>query len=355
MTGGDWGYADRFRESTSEILEKSRQLEASVLANGESNIDPNLYSYLLRHFEYAEKLIRIRHQELKKEGVTDLLTNSRNMLLDFSASLNPNLKIVDSRSATVTAFPTGTVLMGRQLADSFTQYGDANRLDPLLTAIFVHELSHILDGHSVEQWAAANHRAAFISATILNATSNVTQLIAPGLFNFRRVVPLSYTGTTYLPELSEYAADLAVSSILDKEGIPLTPYIEYLAIASTSQKDSSKKHELEGRVDCLRMNLQQAFAPSAPSVHSGSHSKGDPIVAMWSIQGAYRLIDFLNSPQSIDEPAGIWPRALGTIRRSFQFSCAAAKVFPSAERVNEIIVIPSLDLHILQKYVGWPE
>jgi len=269
-------------------------------------------------------------------------------------SLTPRLAIAKLRSASATAFPTGTIIFSKTLAESFTP--TETDTDPLLLAIFVHELAHVRDGHALNQWQTASARRSFLSTLALVTASDILSIFLPGAFEFQSPLGQTSTSASSLTTLSEFAADLAVSSILEKESISVRPYLEYLGVAigsGSAAMTKSTKQLLRDRAECLALGLQNEFPKGMHDISLGDISAGDRFSIIWSISSSYELLENLRNDQITPPESKVF--AMGLARRSFQLHCAIARTFASASVRESKLVVPSFDFRALFKYVRWPE
>lgn len=347
-SGGDWGLAERVERSIAEIISRSTDVETEIVLKSHAEISPQLRVYLNRHFKIADELVLARQKNIE-------YSERQRLIFDITLKLPASLEIIESQKV-ATAFPNGKVLVGRTFVQGFTP--QSTDLDPLLLGIFVHELTHIRDGHAIDQWATADNRQAWFTNSVLSGLAKLTTLTGLASVKYEHTFPFTYSGANQLPVLSEYAADLAVISILDMEDYNTERYVEHITQSAQFTEPSLtpvQSIQAKQRAKCLKLNFATEFDQGLKAVHAGSHKAGDNVVAIWDFKSAHTVVSMLRDPRAAELSTKDRKNFLGFARRSLFIECAVISSFPDVKPIDGVLEVLAFDLFMFSKYVRWPE
>ena len=264
-------FEDGFARTTQEIAARSVTAESAVLATGVATLEPKVDAFLQRHFARADELVRARTTALRDALAIPRLGSSihekyRLALLNYTLGLDANYVVLESEEISPTAFPSGRVIIPRGLTEAF--YSDADEYDETLLGVFIHGLSHVRDGHAVEQWATADARRSWTGDRALGAVSALTALVPFVRLTYDIDYPIRFEASKELPTLSEFAADLRTVWTLERAGYDSRPYVSFLGDRAEGSGRGEGSSLLAQRSRCLSLSTS-TFDPSPSGVMVG--------------------------------------------------------------------------------------
>ena len=176
---GDFYADERIERSITEIVAESRKAANKIKSESrQSAIRTDVTDFANRHFVKANEIV-LDHVLKFKQSLPFVSFNDfvdkRKILLKYTTSIEPSLVIFPANYAAAIAFPHGEIFVSIPLITSFnlsiTGYDDA------LLGIFIHEMIHVRDGHSIEQWSTADGRKEVIKGKVFGAMADMTILI----------------------------------------------------------------------------------------------------------------------------------------------------------------------------------
>lgn len=356
---GDFDSKERLKKAIADILKDSEKSENEMLNGRIGNIDNEVIDFVQRHFYKANEIVLQHTVEAEKAipfvSFNDYL-DKRKTLLAFTLKLNPTLVIVDSEFAFATAFPSGRVVLSQPLAKML--YVADGIFSNALLGILIHELVHIRDGHSIEQWATADGRNALVSDYLLGAMAKLTALIPILSIKYDIGYEQTFRSAKQLPKLSEFAADLGAVSLLEKNGFDKAEYIKFLesiyARSKTSKEVSNEPFSwMKERVDCLGLFFSTHFAEGLAGIVIGSAEDGDTIIQTHNNRLVYETITILDNPNELrrqfpilaalsDE--GLRQTILLKLQGNMFTACAIQNTFSTSPIVEGVLTTPGFDL-----------
>jgi len=279
-------------------------------------------------------------------------------ILNFTLDLEPQLKILESRNAFATAFPSGTIVISDSLVKSFSS--DPDSFDSTFLAVLIHELVHVYDGHAIEQWVTADGRNDWVADKSLGTLAKIASIIP-----FLSVKNEVEYGTAFksfesLPKLSEYSSDLAAVSLLKKNDLAHDDYIKFLrqvdGVIKASDLDAKEPFSwLEERIECLENFTAPQFEEDVKMIIIGSE-KHDQVTQWLDLEHFRSLHDQLDSPEQLknlyrgDDPPTdedleeLKASLLGDLENMAFTACAVRKTFSEIKLEDGILITPGFDL-----------
>ena len=362
---GDFGYEERLSNAVGEILETSQTSEAKLLNGKNVSSDEALVAFSERHFNKADELVS-SHMMAIRNAIPFVTFNTylekREKLLEHTLALDPKLVIIAADNAFATAFPSGTVVISESLVKSF--YHEENEISSGLLGIMMHELIHIRDGHAIEQWATADGRNKWVADKTLGAIADITTIIPFLSINYDIDYDVAFKSFKELPELSEYAADLAAVLLLEKNGYDERQYIHFLnqvnSLIATSGVIAKEPFSwLDGRIECLATFSSVQFDGRVSRISVGSEEDGDKIVYFIDIKDLSAIYDNLDNPAELRkyyrgaEPVSdeqLREMILDAIEKNMFTACAIQHSFADIEIKEGVLTTKGFDLGMFSNH-----
>ena len=321
-----------------------------------------LIKFSQKHFAKANEIVLSHTIEIRDAipfaTFNDYL-DKRKEILEFTINLDLALIVIDSEDAFATAFPSGIIAISESLINSL--YVENDKINNVLLGILIHELTHVRDGHAIEQWATSDGRNKWVSDKTLGAVATLTAIIPFFTVNYDIKYGVAFKSFSELPELSEYAADLATVSLLEKNGFEKESYIKFLNqvnnIINKSGLEASEPFSwLNGRVECLRDFSSFKF-DKLLGVVIGSREDGDNIIRTINVENLKKLYNELDNPVVLREnyrgtkplsDAQIRELILREIEKNMFTVCAIRNSFPNAQLKDGVLHTTGFDLSMFQ-------
>jgi hypothetical protein len=357
----DFSYKERLKTAIEEILRESEKSELQLFTGQRDKIDQEEFTFVRRHFSKANEIV-LQHATEERQAIPFVVFNEylekRKALFDYTLKLESKLSILEADIAYAVTFPSGRIVLSEPLARAL--YADNDEYNSVLLGILIHELVHVRDGHAIEQWATADGRNEWVSSKILGAMANASVLIPFLSLKYDLDYGVAFKSSKQLPELSEYAADLATALLLAQHGFSRDDYIAFLTkinAISRSSKAAAKEpfSWLQGRTACLKVLTATHFEEGVPKIVIGSKEDGDRVVWTLDVDIAYKKLTELDSPRALRQryyfgtsqqpsDAGLRRLALGDVQNTFFVACAIHNVFSDIKPVNGVLTTPGFDL-----------
>lgn len=328
---GFTGDKDKYEMAFDEIQVASKQASQKLIASHPGIPDERIQGIAKAHFDAAYRAVRAV-VDARERNVTPQTVGE--LLVSYSKVLQPTMTVVIGPQAFAVAFPNASVVVSETLVGTFSP--PVGELDEALFGIFVHELIHVYDAHSVLQWMTADSR----KAVVANQVATVSSSLASFFFSF----PIRYNAdddanfrvAAEFPQLSEHAADLATVGILKLYGIDSAPYTKYLRMASSGSTHTTKEpfSWVEKRLACI----EALTSASPPAIKT--------LVVSESGKAAYTF-DAIELA-SKDKPFDSDRRTLTFKQIAYFLMCAADKSFENpVRRENGMIIVPFFEADTL--------
>jgi Peptidase family M48 len=356
---GDPEFETRFKASTEAILDRSKAAEAEALKK-RATVSSDIDAYIRRHFAKADELVTAHASQVRnasRNNIFDEYGKRRLVMLDFTLNRTANMEVVESNVATASAFPTGTVLVTRTLAQGFTV--TETGFDSVLLGVLMHELIHVRDGHALEQWSTADGRTAWARDQVLSGLSAITSIIPFFSVKMSAEYSLTFGAVKELPVLSEFAADFGAVALLKANGFDSDAYIRFLTgIASMPAKEGKENALLRKRVDCLNAFSRTSYEQTVHAVIAGSN-KAREDVSILTLPKQELVVSLMNSPEELAKlfteksdlsPEGRREALVNEMRKWMFMSCALRHTFPKAPVADGVMETPTFDFVILTRY-----
>lgn len=363
--GDDAPRREKLEKAIAEIQKESAVSEEKLLKGHSVRLEASRTAYIQRHFARADEIVAQHAPAIESDAsfwTAGAYAGKRRVIHDYTARLKVSLAVVESTQPFAIAFPAGLVVLSRALAESFALVDEG--YDSLLLGILIHEIVHLRDGHALEQWASADGRNALVSGKVLGSLADGSALIPPLSEEAAQAYPAAFGSVKQLPELSEYAADLAAVSLLSEQRLDPGSYLGYLSkvgIATRNDKGilSDPFAWLPGRTTCFRMFSGTETLDGISQIIIGSGEDGGRemfAIDLQNIALAYKAADkpdelramFANPGSASD--AQLRAKLLEQIQRNTFTACAIRQTF-SANRVeNGILSVPGFDPMIFFRY-----
>ena len=361
-TGGDLDFKDRFEKSAKEIHGRSLQAEAAALKGHQAHLDPQVEQFVQRHFAKADEIV-VTHLSKVRLGLggfwADEYATQRKVLLDYTLKLKTSLAVVESPVVNATAFPSGKVVLNRPLAEAFTVSADG--VDDILLGVLIHEVIHVRDGHALEQWATADSRSAWTRDKVIGALGGLTAIIPFLSVKYDVDYPVTFAAAEELPELSEFAADMAAVVLLERAGYDSKRYVAFLSDTLDATKAQKATWTLlQQRVECLRNAMEYKFPEGIHGIVIGSREHGDQVIGTIDLRAAFKVIPVLDSPEALAKAYPGKPgmsdadrrrRAADEMRYFAFMSCAIRRSFPKAPIEQQVLKTPTFDLRMFSQHL----
>lgn len=357
--GGDSERRGRLEKAIAEILKESAVVEEKLLKRNAAKLEARRAAHIQRHFARADEIVTQHAPAIETDAsfwTAGAYAGKRQVIRDYTARLKASLAVVESTQAFAMAFPGGQVVLSRALAESFELVEEG--YDPVLLGILIHEIVHVRDGHAIEQWASEEGRKGLASI------ADVAELIPPLSEQSAQEYPAAFASVKQLPELSEYAADLAAISLLGEQRLDSGRYIAYLSeIQAAKRSDKKIQSEpfawLPGRAACFRMfsGTETLDGISQIIIGSGAAAGSEMFaIDLQNIALAYKAADkpdelramFANPGSASD--AQLRYKLLEQIRRNTFTACAIRKTFADYRVEDGILSVPGFDPMIFFRY-----
>lgn len=252
-------FRDPEKEATAlfaRIQVVSLQASARLEQEHPGLVNPDVMQRAVRHFERAEEIIAARASRRRSHSDGSM----HEFLVELTKPVKPRLVVLSTPHAFALAFPDGTVAVSDTLVALYAATGDS--YNAALLGIFLHEMVHVSDAHSLEQWMTAAGRKAYISDQVAAVVSALT-IIVPG-------ISLEYSAPGADPSesaedmaaLTEYAADSAVMHLLRLHGYEPEAYVASLRSMVGVSAPKEPFTWLSKRVQCL----ERSSAPTLMGV-----------------------------------------------------------------------------------------
>lgn len=353
---GDLDAKDRIRDATSEIEIQSRDAASTMISVATLYLEEDLNDYLQRHFKKADKIVHRHSVDLKNAfpfvSFNDYV-DKRKVILDYTLGLDPTVQVINSPSAGAIAFPHGKILVTRPLIEAFRWTNDG--YDSALLGVLIHELLHVRDGHSIEQWSTADGRRELVENEVLGALANLTMLVPFLSIKNDMNYGTTFQATENLKKLSEFAADFGAYTLLNRNGFAGTEYADFLrevhAKMRKRDRDLSEPFSwMDDRLKCLSGLYSSELNRSIRGVAIGE--EGDSQVQILSLVKSFKLLDIIDQPEKLRAHVGssgnlgeeeLKKIVLNKIRALIFLMCAIDLSFPNAQRKVGMIQVPSFD------------
>lgn len=363
--GGDSERLGRLEKAIAEILKESAVTEEKLLKGHAARLEGRRTAYMQRHFARAEEIVAQHAPAIESAAsfwTAGTYAGKRQVIRDYTARLKASLAVVESTQPFAIAFPSGHVVLSRALAESFELVEEG--YDPLLLGILIHEIVHVRDGHAIEQWASVDGRKALVSDKALGSLADGATLIPPLSEQAGQEYPAAFGSVRQLPELSEYAADLAAISLLGEHRLDPGSYLAYLTkIQAETSNDKEIQGEpfawLSGRTACFRVfsGVETLDGIAQIIIGSGAAAGSEMFaIDLQNIALAAKAADkpdqlramFANPGSASD--AQLRYKLLEQIRRNTFTACAIRKTFADYRVEDGILSVPGFDPMIFFRY-----
>jgi len=363
--GGDSERLGRLQKAIAEILKESAVAEDKLLKGHAAKLEARRAGYLQRHFAKADEIVTQHAPAIESADsfwTAGAYAGKRQVIRDYTARLKATLSVIESTQPFVVAFPSGQVVMSRSLAESFELVEES--YDPLLLGILIHEFVHVRDGHAIEQWASADGRSVLLSVKALGSLADGATLIPPLSEQAGLEYAAEFGSVKQLPELSEYAADLAAISLLGEHRLDPGSYLAYLTkIQAATRNDMEIQGEpfawLPGRTACFRVfsGVETLDGIAQIIIGSGAAAGSEMFaIDLQNIALAAKVADkpdelramFANPGSASD--AQLRYKLLEQIRRNTFTACAIRKTFADYRVEDGILSVPGFDPMIFFRY-----
>lgn len=365
-TSGDGDTIKNLQSAMMEIIDESEKSEAKVRSEHLASIDPEVSEFAYKHFILANEIV-LKHFNTQNDALAkqsdlamflSIYLQERKAILETTLALIPNIEFVDFNATSALAYPNGTILVSKSLAESFDIYQKG--FDSVLLGIFIHELVHIRDGHAMDQWASADNRKAWATDQLKGSLADLTALIPIISVNYDIAYYRTYGAVKELPFLSEYAADLAVVILLSNEGYDSSRYIDFLSDMALSGENEHRRPNklLHGRAQCLKN-----FSLAAESL-----SDGVDFIVVGLGESQYQTLEFTKMAEMLsllDNPKNFSEKYLNDKELSeadknkyffwgrghFFTKCAIKASFKKLKTKDGMLVVPNFDLNMFAQYL----
>ena len=330
----DVGAEERLQKASEDIMEKSRESERKVL-DAPGKVDSRTQQRAARHFAKANEIVLAHTRKVLNAipFITHDYLDKKKALLAITLQIEARLAVVESQYLYATTFPSGLVVIGEPMAASLDAPDDA--YNDALLGILIHELLHLRDGHALEQWASADGRNEWARDKALGALASITALIPLLSVDYDVGYPNTFSTSKQLPELSEYAADLGASSLLEANGFDKNAYVGFLQTVQAQAQPSRSKAKapfswLKDRVSCLVDTARPEWSPNYTHITIGSES--DEII------------------QTLSPGASQAPALAARMQKIRFTACAIRKTFPEAPITHQVLQVPGFDITLFSQF-----
>ncbi len=362
-TWGDYDpdVEDRATAAYNAIIDESRKVSEKLIKNNQSNINTDRIEYLSKNFSVAKEIADVHYDKIRKStantGRNAFLPASirqRRTVLSLSTAINPTIHVIKSANVSAIAFPSGEIVITDALLSTFdissTDYNDA------LIGILVHELIHIFDGHSADQWATAEGRRRFLVNQGMNIAGSVFQFMPFLSMSHNVNLGSSYQTAREIPKIFESVADLGAIELLISKGRDPFQYTTFLrTIDAASNVASQNKKEpfawLADRLKCIDSLPSKKFDFDIDLLIIGDPEKESEFA---SIQIPSKIVGALDDPielrkiikaENSKTDAEIKKEAIDFLQKLSFSLCAIKASFPKSKTDGRVLKIPSFDVN----------
>lgn len=373
----DFHADERFKEVTIAIQKDAEKTIELLIKNRQVTLADRLQEKLTKHFEKADSYVSQSADRVLQAINSDFWASrldptveQRKRVLTFTSKINSSLVIFDETALIVKAFPTGQVLVSKAFAEGFISH--SNEYDSVLIGIFIHELTHVRDGHALAEWASAYGRDALLRDNILNNAAKLTALIPFLSINHDIQYGQSFKGIAETIKLTEFSADLAAVTTLREQGLNWRQYTNFIQQSSQFAPKSSSRGftDMQKRSACLQQFIEpQRYLVNYSDIDAiqfGSLDEGDKAIKLWNLTKLKEVL------AAIDNPAELRKLAPNILKKSEEIEnvsdeklratvsdilgppsftiCALRSVFPAISLSDKELHLPSVDPALFMQY-----